>query len=91
MNLAPDDPPSLSDDQMKEIRKALSKDPKSVGYNQNLWDGKLLSHHISVQFGILLSVRQCQRLFQKLEFRQRKPRPMSSKADPVKQDLFKKN
>lgn len=83
-------PSTLSVEQMKEIRESITKDPKLSGYNQNLWDGKLLSHHISIQFGIILSVRQCQRLFHKLEFRQRKPRPMSSKADLLKQDCFKK-
>jgi transposase len=83
-------PSTLSFEQMKDIREAISQDPMKLGYNQNLWDGKLLSHHILVKFGITLSVRQCQRLFHKLDFRQRKPRPVSSKVDSAKQDTFKK-
>ena len=83
-------PPALSAAQMKEIRKDITEDPKKLGYDQNLWDGKLLSHHILSQYNVTLSVRQCQRLFQKLEFRQRKPRPISSKADLEKQEDFKK-
>lgn len=83
-------PSSLSFEQMSEIREAISQDPMKLGYNQNLWDGKLLSHHILVKFGITLSIRQCQRLFHKLDFRQRKPRPVSSKVDLLKQDSFKK-
>ena len=83
-------PPALSVVQMDEIRKDIAKDPKKLGYDQNLWDGKLLSHHILSRYGVTLSIRQCQRLFHKLEFRQRKPRPISSKADLEKQESFKK-
>ena len=84
-------PSSLSSQQLEEIRLILRKDPISIGYGQNLWDGKLLSYHIKKIYGITLSVRQCQRLFHKLEFRQIKPRPISSKSDPEKQESFKKN
>jgi len=59
--------------------------------NANLWDGKLLSHHIRQQYGIELGVRQCQRLFRQLGFRLRKPRPLIAKADPQEQAAFKKN
>ncbi len=83
--------PALSEVQMNEIRKDIAEDPKKFGYEQNLWDGKLLSHHILFRYGVTLSVRQCQRLFHKLEFRQRKPRPISSKVDKAKQESFKKN
>lgn len=36
--------------------------------SQNLWDGKLLSHHIEKVYQVKLGVRQCQRLFNKLGF-----------------------
>ena len=83
-------PSFLSDQQLMRINQDLREDPKKLGYNQNLWDGKLLSYHILNRFEISLSVRQCQRLFHKLGFRQRIPRPISSKSDPCKQDIFKK-
>lgn len=83
-------PPKLSITQEEEINKDIRSDPFILGYNQNLWDGKLLSHHIIVKYGISLSVRQCQRLFHKFNFRLRKPRPKSSKGDPIKQEEFKK-
>mgnify|MGYP001769034654 CR=1 FL=1 len=83
-------PPSLSDQQLKEIKQILRKDPIALGYEQNMWDGKLLSYHMNKKYGISLSVRQCQRLFHKLDFRQIKPRPISSKSDPKKQSSFKK-
>ncbi|MCZ7584446.1 MAG: winged helix-turn-helix domain-containing protein [Deltaproteobacteria bacterium] len=37
-----------------------------------------------------LGVRQCQRLFSRLGFRRRKPRPQIAKADPAAQKAFKK-
>ncbi|WP_319579939.1 helix-turn-helix domain-containing protein [uncultured Methanospirillum sp.] len=45
--------PSLSFDQMKEIRETIVEDPKLLGYNQNLWDGKFMSHHILKKYGII--------------------------------------
>ncbi len=65
-------------------------DPRNFGYGQNLWDGKLLSHHIEKVYHVKLGVRQCQRLFNKLGFRLRKPRPVIAKADEVAQTEFKK-
>lgn len=77
-----------------KIRHILEKDlrcsPRKLGYHQNLWDGKLLSHHLAKKKNIDLGVRQCQRLFNQMGFRQRKPRPMIANADPVAQEQYKK-
>ncbi len=78
----------LSISQLEIVNQDLRHDPQYFEYNQNLWDGKLLSHHINTKFGIKLSIRQCQRLFHKLNFRQRVPRPVNSKSDPIKQEVF---
>jgi transposase len=61
-----------------------------LGYGQNLWDGKLLSHHLSRSYGVNLGVRQCQRLFHQLGFRRRKPRPLIAKANREAQRRYKK-
>lgn len=84
-------PSKLSDAQFEEIAKDIRINPLNLGYNQSLWDGKLLSYHIEKKFNITLSVRQCQRMFHKFDFRLIKPRPKSSKGDPKKQIEFKKN
>jgi len=77
-----------------KIRNTLEKDlrcsPRELGYHQNLWDGKLLSHHLAGK-NIDLGVRQCQRLFHQMGFRQRKPRPMIANADPAAKEQYKKN
>ena len=83
-------PPRLSN-LMDRIDSDLRKNPRDFGYSQNLWDGKLLSHHLREKYSIDLGTRQCQRIFRKLRFRLRKPRPVIAKGDPGKQEEFKKN
>ena len=83
--------PSALDAHTREvIGKDLRRSPRQFGYEQNLWDGKLLTHHLDQQYDVHLGVRQCQRLFHQLEFRRRKPRPKIASADPVAQQVFKK-
>ena len=84
-------PCRLDEQQIKRIEAALRSHPSQYGLTGNLWDGKLLSHFIDQQFGVELGVRQCQRLFRQLGFRLRKPRPLIAKADPGRQEVFKKN
>lgn len=82
-------PPRLSAI-MDNIGSDLRKNPRELGYSQNLWDGKLLSHHVMEKYGIVLGTRQCQRIFRKLDFRFRKPRPVIAKGDDTKKEEFKK-
>ena len=87
----PGRPSRLDEQQLHQIQKALRSRPSDFGLTANIWDGKLLSHFISQRFGVNLGVRQCQRLFRQFGFRLRKPRPLIAKADPDKQEAFKKN
>jgi transposase len=59
----------------------LRQNPTSFGYAKNVWDGKMLSHHLKEKYDIKLGVRQCQRLFNKLNFQLRKRRPVIAKSD----------
>lgn len=83
-------PASLNARQWDRLNKDLRQHPAKFKYEQNLWDGKLLSHHLTEQYGVTLGIRQCQRIFHKLGFRRRKPRPVIAQADPVVQKAFKK-
>jgi transposase len=87
----PGRPSRLNDEQYREIGEVLRQSPIDVGLDTNLWDGKTLSKFIESRYGISLGVRQCQRLFRQLGFRMRKPRPVIARADPEKQEEFKKN
>jgi transposase len=75
---------------LQRIGKDLRQQPQVFGYAQNLWDGKLLSHHLSEKHALKIGVRQCQRLFGKMGFRRRKPRPLIAKSDPEAQKAYKK-
>jgi transposase len=57
---------------LSNIDSDLRKNPTSFGYTKNVWDGKMLSHHLKEKYGIKLGVRQSQRLFNELDFRLRK-------------------
>jgi transposase len=86
----PGRPRRLEPAQWEALQRELRRTPRSFGYAQNLWDGKLLAHHLRHAHGVALGVRQCQRLFRALGFRRRKPRPLIAQADPVAQAAFKK-
>jgi transposase len=68
--------PSVMDN---DVRNGISADlrhsPRQFGYSQNLWDSKLLSHHLTKKYRVDLGERQCRRIFHQLGFRRRKPRP----------------
>ena len=72
-------------------RRAVRVNTTGVGLKTNLWDGKSLSAFIQDRYAVPLGVRQCQRLFRRLVFRLRKPRPLVAHADPERQREYKKN
>ena len=72
------------------INAALRRMPRESGLGGNVWDGKTLAAWIKRQYSIVLGVRQCQRLFRRLGFRLRKPRPAIAQADPERQQAVKK-
>ncbi len=77
-------PARLDQGQMSAVAKALRQSPRQSGIEANLWDGKTLSAFIAKRLGVQLRVRQCQRLFRRLDFRLRKPRPVIAPNDPIK-------
>ena len=83
-------PTLLTEGMMKKVGQDIRRSPRDLGYNQNLWDGKLLSHHLEKRHGLQIGVRQCQRLFHYLGFRHRKPRPVIANANPEAQQAYKK-
>lgn len=87
----PGRPGRLSEDDLGVIETALRGPRSATGLPEGLWDGKSLSRFVAERFGVVLGVRQSQRLFRKLGFRLRKPRPMIAKADPERHTRHKKN
>jgi transposase len=83
-------PRRLDERTWEKVERDLRTHPRDLGYNCNLWDGKLLAHHLREKYHVSLGTRQCQRLFRSMGFRRRKPRPLIAQADPVAQEAFKK-
>lgn len=81
--------PRLNKEHLSVIEDALRSNPADFGLSGQ-WDGKTLSLFIQRNWGTLLGVRQCQRLFRDLGFRFRKPRPRMVHADPEHQATYKK-
>ncbi|MDD5703584.1 MAG: helix-turn-helix domain-containing protein [Dehalococcoidales bacterium] len=70
----PGRPPRLAKEQMERLHQDLRHSPRELGYDQNLWDGILLSHHLDQKYSVALSVRSCQLLFKQLDFSLQRPR-----------------
>jgi len=87
----PGRPSRLSDEQLRIVEQVLRQPPEQAGLTGGrLWDGKMLSAFLAQRFGVRLQPRQGQRLFHKLGFRLRKPRPLIAHADPQEQAAYKK-
>ncbi len=70
--------------QWRKLESDLRKSQQDFGLAATLWDGPVLSEHLRRRYGVDLGVRQCQRLFRRMGFRLRKPRPQVAQADPLK-------
>jgi transposase len=86
----PGRPTTLDAKRWAALGRDLRRDPEAFGLTGHLWDGKLLSTHLRQRYGVTLGVRQCQRIFGRLGFRLRKPRPQVAQSDPIKVAAFKK-
>ena len=83
-------PSRLNEAQFAAVGRDLRRSPRALGYPHNLWDGKILAHHLAKAYEVALGPRQCQRLFHRLRFRLRKPRSVIAHADPAAQARYKK-
>ncbi len=86
----PGRPSRLNEHQLTRVEAALRDRPSQFGLPTEMWDGPTLSEFLRHELGVSLKVRQCQRLFRRLGFRLRKPRPQVAQADPQLQATHKK-
>ena len=80
----------LTGEQLEELKLQLQKQPREAGIDANLWDGKSLSHYIKEHYGVLIQVRQCQRLFRKMGFSLKRGRTVVAGGSPKAKRAFKK-
>jgi transposase len=83
-------PPRLSQIDRQRLQQDLGHAPQELGYDQNLWDGILLSHHLAHKYSVTLGVRRCQNLFHELGLSLQRPRQQASEANSSQQAVFKK-
>lgn len=87
--LRPGRPPRLSPADLRALDRALRRTPEDYGLGAHLWDGKAVAAFLERERDLALGVRQCQRLFHRLGFRYRKPRPMIAGDEGAKADVKK--
>lgn len=83
--------PRLSDEALAQLDLDLQKSPAEFGYDINLWDGLVLSKHLSDHYLIGIQVRQCQRILRQLGYTLQRPQAKPSGSSPELQEAFKKN
>ena len=66
----PGRPPTLDRAQWREIEADLHRSPGDFGFATTCWDGPTLSKLLRFRYGVGLGVRQCQRIFRQMGFRQ---------------------
>ena len=81
----------LSDEMLAQVGLDLQKTPTEFGYDLNLWDGLVLSKHLSDHYSIGIQVRQCQRILRQLGYTLQRPQTKPSGSSPELQEAFKKN
>ena len=57
----------LSEMQEVLVRMDLAHSPKELGYDQDVWTGKLLSHRLKNEYHVFLLTRQCQNILRKFK------------------------
>ena len=87
----PGKPSTIEEERWDRLADDLRKHCKEFGYTQNLWDGKLVSHHLVEQYEVRIGGLQCQRIARQLGFRFRKPRSVIAEADPEAKKTYKEN
>ena len=83
--------PRLSIDQLRLLDEDLQNPPSDFGYNINLWDGLVLSKHLSDHYDVDIKIRQCQRILKQLGYTLQRPQTKPYGSSPEAQDEFKKN
>jgi transposase len=63
----PGRPGRLASADRAKAEQDLRASPRTLGYDQDRWDGQLLARHLRQHYGVRLGSRQCQRLLRRLE------------------------
>jgi transposase len=86
----PGRPTRLTKHQLGELKADIEKDPLQFGFTQGFWDGPILADHIQRKYELLISVRQCQRIFHKFGYSLMRPQTVTAGSTNEAREGFKK-
>jgi len=72
------------------LQSALTESPQTLGYNQAVWDGKLVCKFLMEKQKINISVRTAQNWLNEINFTRQRPRKKYSKENKEEIEIFKK-
>ena len=81
----------LSEEELEQLRKAIKKPPRDVGFKNGRWTGCLVAAFVYERFGKRISIRTAIRYLHRLGFKLKRARKKFKKADPEKQKRFAKD
>lgn len=67
-------PKHLSEKQLQDLRKRLLQSPKSNGFSEGFWNGRMISKLISREYKVKYSKNWLPKLLEKIGFSYKKPR-----------------
>ena len=80
----------LSEEELEQLRNAVKKSPRDVGFKNGRWTGRLVAAFVYERFGKKISIRTAIRYLHRLGFKLKRARKKFKKADPEKQKRFAK-
>ena len=85
--------PYLNDEQKKELKELITeKTPHDYGFNARMnWTCAIISALIADRYKIVMSVSGVDAMLKKMDLSYTRPTYCLAKADPDKQEVFKKN
>lgn len=83
-------PRKLTEEQRSKIDKAIGQSPSAFGYEQTIWEGKLLVDYIEREFEVTVSVRTAQLLIKQLGYTLQRPRISPAGSDEEQRSAFSK-
>lgn len=82
---------SLTREQKQALKEAILKSPRSLGYKQSNWTGKLIRKRIEKHYGIAYKRSSIYPLLKSLGLTIQRPNRLYGEADQEEQERFKKN
>lgn len=85
---APGPRPKLTDEQSRELSRAIEQGPEVAGFSSGVWTTRIVAEYIRRQFGVEYNWRYVAELLHRLGFSVQRPRKRLSRADRAAQQYW---